>query len=159
MLENEIKKVNSFYYKNIDSVEFLLIEMEDGTKKSVVNTTPHVINFRCLSVDGKTVDIGLLNSESVLLNAAVHEEVVGDDLVTTVFTPSPDGEKIINKIEEIWANDPDLKGSSLRIIGSIIACQAYPGKCQGMVPYPGFERVAPAEKRVRLDKFNVYRVK
>ena len=42
------------------------------------------------------------------------------------------------------------------IIGSIIAAQAFPGRVLAMVPAPGFERVPPAEKRMRADKFSIF---
>lgn len=42
------------------------------------------------------------------------------------------------------------------IIGSIIAAQAYPGKVCAMIPAPGHERVPPAEKRMRTDKFTIF---
>ena len=40
--------------------------------------------------------------------------------------------------------------------GLIIAAQAYPGRVLGMCPAPGYERVAPAEKRMTAQKFTVY---
>ena len=120
----------------------------------LINTTPHAIRFA--EPDGV---VELEATPSVLLNASVEEREVGGDLVTTCFKPSPEGWKIIDRIEKVWASDPELSSKKLRIIGSIIACQAYPGKCMGMIPYPGFERVAPAQKLMRLDKFNVYGVK
>ncbi len=42
------------------------------------------------------------------------------------------------------------------IVGSIIAAQAFPGRVLAMVHAPGFERVPPAEKRMRDDKFTTF---
>ena len=57
-------------------------------------------------------------------------------------------EKALAKLEQ---ENPDAI-----IIGSIIAAQAFPGRVLAMVPAPGFERVPPAEKRMRDDKFTVF---
>lgn len=46
--------------------------------------------------------------------------------------------------------------SNVVVIGSIIAAQAYPGRVFGLCPVPGYERVAPNEKRMRLDQFITY---
>lgn len=45
---------------------------------------------------------------------------------------------------------------TLRIIGSIIAAKAFPGVVFGMTPAKGFERVAPAEKRMNPSKFTTF---
>ena len=125
--------------------------------KVIVNTTPHPINF--LNKDGETVIVpssvapGERTSPWVV-NAKAVEEQVGDDLVRTVFVGTPEGEAILDKIEE-WAREEGYY-DNLRIIGSIIAAQAYPGRVLGMCPAPGFERVAPAEKRMTAQKFTVY---
>lgn len=47
-------------------------------------------------------------------------------------------------------------GRVLAVVGSIIAAQAYPGRVVAMTPVPGFERVSPAEKRMRCDKFTTF---
>jgi len=122
----------------------------------IINTTPHSIRFSVPGTENDTIELA---PSGVLLNAEVNEKDVGDDLVTTEFKPSSDGWEIISHIEHLCLSDPKLRGKNLRIVGSIIAAQAYPGRCVGLVPTPGFERVAPAEKRMRLDKFNVYGVK
>lgn len=119
----------------------------------LINTTPHSIMFK--KGDGSDVEVPC----SVLLNADVEEVAVDKDLVTTHFVPTEEGWQLLDEIKKAWEADPRYNPDyRLRIIGSIIACQAYPGMCQGMVPFPGFERVAPSEKRMRLDKFNVYGV-
>jgi hypothetical protein len=124
--------------------------------KVIVNTTPHAICF--LSKDGETVVVptsvapGEKTSEWVV-NARVVEEQVGEDLVCTTFVGSPEGEAILDQLEQ-WASEEGH--DNLRIVGSIIAAQAYPGRVLGMCPAPGFERVPPAEKRMTAQKFTVY---
>jgi len=49
----------------------------------------------------------------------------------------------------------DKHGENILLIGSIIAAQSYPGVL-AMVPAPGYERVPPAEKRMRPDKFTIF---
>ena len=124
--------------------------------KTVVNTTPHPINF--LNKDGETVIVpsSVAPGEKTspwVVNAKAVEEQVGDDLVRTVFIGTPEGEAILDAIET-WAREEGIE--NLRVIGSIIAAQAYPGRVLGMCPAPGFERVAPAEKRMTTQKFTVY---
>lgn len=135
----------------LNSESFVIVE---DYSVVLINTTPHSISFR------KNDGIDVIVPASVLLNAGVQEKVVGDDLVTTVFVSTPEGWNLIDEINKAWKADPRFDPKlRLRIIGSIIACQAYPGRCVGMIPFPGFERVAPDQKRMRLDKFNVYGVK
>ncbi len=124
--------------------------------KCVVNTTPHALTF--LNKEGETVIVpssvapGERTSPWVV-NAKAVEEQVGDDLVRTVFLGTPEGEAILDAIEA-WAREEGH--DNLRVIGSIIAAQAYPGRVLGMCPAPGYERVAPAEKRMTTQKFTVY---
>ena len=135
--------------------QFVFTAIIDG--KVIVNTTPHPINF--LNKDGETVIVpssvapGERTSPWVV-NAKAVEEQVSDDLVRTVFVGTPEGEAILDQLEQ-WARE-EGHHDNLRIIGSIIAAQAYPGRVLGMCPAPGFERVAPAEKRMTTQKFTVY---
>ena len=124
--------------------------------KTVVNTTPHPLSF--LNKEGETVVVpsSVPQGEKTSLwvvNAQAVEEKVGEDLVCTVFVGTPEGEAILDAIEA-WAREEGH--DNLRIIGSIIAAQAYPGRVLGMCPAPGFERVPPAEKRMTTQKFTVY---
>lgn len=117
--------------------------------KVVVNTTPHPITFAL--GDGVAI---VPNAKEALLNARAVEEVVSDDLVRTNFVGTDEGSDLITDIQN-WAAEMH-PGKTLRIIGSIIAAQAYPGAVVGMTPAPGFERVAPAEKRMSLEKFTTF---
>lgn len=117
----------------------------------VINTTPHAITMK--DVTGELVSVE--SDSSLLINAQTKEEKVSDLFVKTVFESTENG---WNKIKEIKETFSELyhDGETLVIIGSIIAAQAYPGEVVAMVPVPGFERVAPTEKRMRCDKFTVF---
>ncbi len=124
--------------------------------KVIVNTTPHPINF--LSSDGELVVVpsSVAPGEKTspwVVNAKAVEEQVGEDLVRTVFVGTPEGEAILDQIEQ-WAREEGVENP--RVIGSMVAAQAYPGRVLGMCPAPGFERVPTAEKRMTTQKFTVY---
>ena len=129
----------------MENIKFVKIE-----GKVVVNTTPHDINF---DIDGEVVTVP---KSGVILNAKPEEIQVGEDLVETRFVGTPEGEALIEEIKAQHAASEDA-GLTLRIIGSIIAAQAYAGEVVAMTPAPGFERVAPAEKRMNPRKFTSYR--
>lgn len=114
----------------------------------VLNTTPHPLTIQ--NVNGELVTV----PTSVLINAKAEEKAVDNLFVETVFVGTPEGTETIRGIEGTYAETgcPDR----LVIIGSIIAAQAYKGKIVGLCPVPGNERVAPAEKRMRCDKFTVF---
>lgn len=82
------------------------------------------------------------------------KKAVNDLFVKTVFISTPEGTEAIRDIEDTFKGTecPDR----LVIVGSIIAAQAYPGKVVGLCPVPGYERVAPSEKRMRCDKFTIF---
>lgn len=114
---------------------------------TVVNCTPHPVRFQ--DVTGEIVTVYC--DHEYLINAEVREETVNENDITyatPTFVGTEEGDAIITKIH--------LEHPGAIIIGSIIAAQAYPGKVCGMVPVPGYERVAPAEKLMRVDKFTRY---
>jgi hypothetical protein len=117
--------------------------------KVVCNTTPHDI---CFDVDGAVV---VVPKSGIILNAKPEEIQVSDDLVETRFVGTDEGRALIDEIKAAHAASADAE-CKLRIVGSIIAAQAYPGKVVAMTPAPGFERVPPAEKRMNPNKFTVY---
>ena len=119
-----------------------------GNGVCVLNTTPHPITMQ--DMDGKLVVV----PTTVLINAKAEEKQVDDLFVETVFTGTVEGAAIIREIEEAYQEAKCA--ARLVIVGSIIAAQAYPGKVVGLCPVPGYERVAPAEKRMRCDKFTVF---
>lgn len=120
----------------------------------VVNTTPHPITIQ--DMNGNLLSV----PTSELLNAKPVEVPYGEGglFVTTEFIGSPEGEQLISDIHTEFVETQD-SNDTLVIVGSIIAAQAYPGQVAGMVPVPGFERVAPDQKRMRCDKFTMYPVK
>lgn len=119
-----------------------------GNGVCVLNTTPHSLTMQ--DINGELVTV----PTSVLINAKAEEKAVDNLFVETVFVGTPEGKETIRDIEGTYAetNCPDR----LVIIGSIIAAQAYKGKIAGLCPVPGYERVAPSEKRMRCDKFTVF---
>lgn len=117
----------------------------------VANTTPHPIVFGL--ADGQTVTVPQCGA---LVNATVENTAVAPGLVTPVFKPSEDGWKIINDIKAQHAASPDA-ALPLRIVGSVVAAQAYPMTVVGMVPCKGYERVAPAQKRMDPTCFTVFK--
>ena len=116
----------------------------------VVNTTPHAITFQ--NPEGNLVSVPICD---LLINASASSVDVGKLFCKTEFSGTDDGREIINAIET-WFVETYHEGETLVIIGSMIAAQAYPGQVFGMVAVPGYERVAPAEKRMRCDKFTTF---
>lgn len=114
----------------------------------ILNTTPHPLTMQ--DTNGELVTV----PTSILINAKAEEKAVDNLFVETVFVGTPEGKETIRDIEGTYAETgcPDR----LIIISSIIAAQAYKGKIAGLCPVPGYERVAPAEKRMRCDKFTVF---
>lgn len=116
----------------------------------VVNTTPHPITFQ--NPEGELVSVPICD---LLVNASANSVDVGDLFCKTEFSGTDEGKEIISTIEN-WFAETYTSGETLVIIGSMIAAQAYPGQVFGMVAVPGYERVTPAEKRMRCDKFTTF---
>ena len=122
----------------------------------LVNTTPHELTFQSLAGELVTVPTSVPKGEKVgfaVLNAKANEVQVGEDLVMTTFSPTPEGLALLEAIEA-WAaiKHPN---ETLRVIGSLVAANGYPGRVVGMCPVPGFERAPQGQKRMRTDKFTV----
>lgn len=117
----------------------------------VCNTTPHPVTIQDVTGELVTVE----PSEDFVINAKVKEEQMSPLLVKTVFEATEDGEKRLRSIERCFS-EFYRDGGVLAVVGSIIAAQAYPGRVVAMTPVPGFERVSPAEKRMRCDKFTAF---
>ena len=112
-----------------------------------INTTPHPINFG--TDDGRVIT---LPCSGHLINAQAQEVTVkvakGIEYVRTQFIKNSEGVQLLNKIKEVYPN--------AIIVGSIIAAQAYPGEVVALTPCVGYERVAPSEKRMNLNKFTIF---
>lgn len=115
---------------------------------TIINTTPHIISIQ--NIDGTLITV----PTSVILNASTEEEAVNDLFVKTNFVGTSQGRAMIADIKGTHASLHD--GTRLVIVGSMIAARAYPGDVVALCPVPGYERVAPAEKRMRCDKFTVF---
>lgn len=122
------------------------VRFENGV--CVLNTTPHPLTIQ--DMNGELVIV----PTSILINAKAEEKQVDDLFVKTVFVGTPEGKETIRDIEGTY-RETGCTGR-LVIVGSIIASQAYPGKIVGLCPVPGYERVAPSEKRMRCDKFTIF---
>ncbi len=117
--------------------------------RNIINITPHPLTFQC-SNSGVCYT---LEPSGVVINATPIEEECaphscGATLVRTVFIASA------AETEKVALLERDNPGAVL--VGSIIAAQAFPGRVLAMVPAAGFERVPPAEKRMRDDKFTTF---
>lgn len=134
-------------------MRFNFVKFENGVV--AINTTPHEIAIQ--DMNGNV----LMVPTSVLINAAPVEVPYDDSglFVTTEFRPTESGQDIIDSIKKEYSSLYPNDSNRLVIIGSIIAAQAYPGQIAGMVPVPGYERVAPDQKRMRCDKFTMYPTK
>lgn len=122
-----------------------------GNGVTVFNSTPHIINIQ--DIDGEV--IGILPNPDFLINARAVEVPVGDLFVKTSFVGDEQGCAVIQHIKDFFKEEVKSDGPMV-IVGSIIAAQAYPGEVVGMTPVPGYERVAPSEKRMRCDKFTTF---
>ena len=117
----------------------------------VFNSTPHPITFwredwkEPVSVEPDE----LINAKAVEVPVNSGGTRHGEDtiwFVRTSFEGTDEGRAIISRVK----NQVDV------IVGSIIAAQAYPGDVVAMCPAPGYERVAPDQKRMLPDKFTVF---
>lgn len=117
----------------------------------IINVTPHSIRFKG---HGTLADVIYeIPPCGVLINARPEEESAGNHpsgawLVKTRFVADPESEKELVRLEK--------ENPGAVIVGSIIAAQAFPGRVFAMVPVTGFERVPPAEKIMRDDKFTTF---
>ena len=119
-----------------------------GNNVTIINTTPHSVTIQ--DTDGTPITV----PNSVILNAKAEEKQVSDLFVKTVFVPTEEGKEIISEIKKTFKSQ--IGTGTLVIVGSMIAAQAYPEDVVAMTPVPGYERVKPAEKRMRCDKFTTF---
>ena len=131
-----------------------IVEMTNGVK--ILNTTPHPLTFQ----DGdKVVSVPvsgiLINGRPVEKEVPLSEHMVEGGLkgkitlVQTEFVTDEKSMELIRVMEELCGDD-------VLFIGSLAAAQAYPGTILAMIPQPGFERVPPDQKRMRVDRFTTF---
>lgn len=130
--------------REIESINFVAF----SNNVVVVNTTPHPVSMQ--DMDGTLITV----PTSVLINAKAEEQEVSNLFVRTEFIGTEEGKEIISQIKSAY--NRQFSNGTLIIVGSIIAAQAYPGEVVAMTPVPGYERVAPADKRMRCDKFTTF---
>lgn len=116
-----------------------IITMSNGVK--IFNTTP----LSGVIINGKPIEkeVGLLEH----MNHAGFQGKI--TLVETHFVGDEKSMEYIRAMDELLEDD-------VLYIGSLAAAQAYPGTILAMIPQPGFERVPPNEKRMRVDKFTTF---
>lgn len=119
--------------------------------KVIVNTTPHNITFGKEGYD----ETFIVPTSGIILNAKAVEKKIYSDIVKTEFSPTPEGIQLIHDIHEWFESAFDIEKYDLRIVGSIIAANAYKPWVVGLTPLKGFERVPPNEKRMNIDKFTI----
>ena len=119
-----------------------------GNNVAIINTTPHSVTIQ--DIDGTPITV----PSSIILNAKTEEKQVSDLFVKTVFVPTEEGKAIISEIKKAFKSQ--IGTGTLVIVGSMIAAQAYSEDVVAMTPVPGYERVKPAEKRMRCDKFTTF---
>lgn len=119
--------------------------------KVIINTTPHDITF---GREGSN-ETFIVPPSGIILNAETFEEEIYDDIVTTRFLPTTEGVHAIIDIDEWFESNFDIEEYDTRIVGSIIAVNAYKPWVVGLTPLKGFERVPPNEKRMNIDKFTI----
>lgn len=128
-------------------------ELPTGLK--IFNATPHVIRFWREGWDepvevapDEVISAGLVERQFAHFDNTPFE-ALRENAVFVTMKPQPTA-KGRNIAVKAYIAGADL------VIGSIIAAQAYPGLVVAMIPAPGYERVAPSEKRMRPDKFTVF---
>ena len=125
------------------------IKIYEAWGVKVINTTPHAVTF-LNSYTGEVLEVPpcgyLLNAKPVEKRVGISN---GVELVETIFEPTPEGLAFISYIS--------LNFPNVVIVGSALAAQAYPEKVKMLVPCKGYERVPISQKRMRHDKFTVYK--
>lgn len=119
--------------------------------KVIVNTTPHDITFGKEGYD----ETFIVPTSGIILNAKAVEKEIYSDIVKTEFVPTSEGIQLIHDIHEWFETTFDIEKYDLRIVGSIIAVNAYKPYVVGLTPLKGFERVPSNQKRMNIDKFTI----
>lgn len=120
----------------------------------VANTTPHTVTMQ--DIDGELINVE--NNPDKIINANTVQLYWDGIYTEPKFEATNNGRATIAEIKKDFEQEYN-SGETLVIIGSIIAAQAYPEEVAAMLPVPGYERVAPNEKRMRCNQFTMYRRK
>jgi hypothetical protein len=116
----------------------------------IFNGTPHVIRFW-----HETWDEPVEVPPDRVISAQIRERQVEApymfeecalEWVQPTYMATEEGAAIVDSVPR-----------NIVIVGSIIAAQAYPVRVAAMVPCVGYERVPPQQKRMRPDKFTIFR--
>ena len=110
---------------------------------NLVNATPHKINLEIVTLEPREGLAKVLSAKPTENPAKIQDKQI--EFVTVGFIPTEEGLKFLENTEE-----------KTLYLGSIIAAQAYGFPVVAMVAMQGFERVPPAEKRMRSDKFTIF---
>lgn len=119
----------------------------------IINVTTHPLAF--ITEDAKTY---FVEPCGLTLTAKQEEVQVGEDggvsYIKHVYRATQRGlmemETLRNETKEIIERFPDMK---VLIVGSVKSAQAYAPEVVSPVPYPGYEKLAPNEKRSFANKF------
>lgn len=121
----------------------MLFTLPSGVK--VVNATPHPINM--INGDNEFV----IPASGMVLGAKFVETgsnlsvFPGVEITTSATIPTEDGIEFLDSVP-----------FDVLVIGSKIAAETYKGRVAMLNPAPGFERVAPSEKRMSCVKFTMF---
>lgn len=131
-----------------------VVTMTNGVK--ILNTTPHPLTFQddnnvvSVPVSGIVINGRPVEKEVPLSEHMIEGGLKGKmTLVQTEFVTDSASMELIHVMEELCGDD-------VLFIGSLAAAQAYPGTILAMIPQPGFERVPPEQKRMRVDRFTTF---
>jgi hypothetical protein len=115
-----------------------------------LNLTPHTLIFGS-GIDEPINTAFRVPVSGYVLNAVPTMREIGKhngiQQVRTEFVPT--SSRVVDLLIRL-----DMAG--IVIIGSQIAAQAYAGMVHSVIAATGFERVAPDQKRMNPNKFNVY---
>ena len=110
--------------------------------RTILNTTPYTISF---DDNGKVVKVPPCG---FLLNSTVSNEKISDIFTTTKYIGNQEGYKFLEAVKELE--------EEIVVVGSIAAAQAYPRLVVAMTAMKGYEKAAPAKKRMNPNLFTIF---
>jgi hypothetical protein len=120
---------------------------------TIFNATPHVLTFWAEGWDAP-----IEAEPDYMINATLKEQgaTAPDSFRYTLYQVDFVQSTAVGNVDGQAVIEAAIKAGADLIVGSILAAQAYPGQIVAGVACQGFERVPPAEKRIRHDKFVVF---